>query len=123
MAVTINQSPSTDFLLSGNPVIWVFSSDQTAQPNFSYYVEVYVDAVLNSSHQVFPESGIYGKFDASQIAESELTAPQYPTDINGIDAGFNRINIKVYERYGTTPTLQASSTSNACLISVKFALL
>lgn len=113
MAVTIEQSPSTDFVLSGNPIIWVFSSNQTGQVNFSYYVEVYVDGVLNSSHQVFPESGIYGKFDASQIAESELTAPTIPTDINGVDAGFARVNVKVYERYGTTPTLQASSTSNA----------
>ena len=113
MAVTIEQSPSTDFVLSGNPIIWVFSSNQTGQVNFSYYVEVYVDGVLNSSHQVFPESGIYGKFDASQIAESELTAPTIPTVETGEDGGSASISIKVYERYGTTPTLQASSTSSS----------
>lgn len=112
MAVTINQQPTVFYLLSGNPIIWVFSSDQTAQPNFSYYVEIYIDLVLNSSHQVFPESGIYGKFDASQIAESELTAPNYTDLITGADANNNKaIYIKVYERYGATPTLHSSATA------------
>ena len=108
MAVTINQLPSYEYKLSGNPLVFVFSSNQTAQPNFSYYVEVYIDAVLNSSHQVFPESGIYGKFDASQIVESELTAPSIPTDINGVSGGALLCELKVYERYGTIPALQAS---------------
>ena len=111
MAVTINQSPSTDFVLSGNPIVWVFSSNQTAQVNFSYYVEVYVDSVLHSTHQVFPESGIYGKFDGSEIAESYLSAPQLPTDINGTNPIDATMYLTIYERYGTTPTLQASTNT------------
>ena len=117
MAVTIEQSPSTDFVLSGNPIIWVFSSNQTGQDNFSYYVEVYVDGVLNSSHQVFPESGIYGKFDASQIAESVSGIPSTPTTLIGEEStDWVFTYIKVYERYGTTPSLQASATSSTELI-------
>ena len=114
MAVTINQSPSTDFVLSGNPIVWVFSSNQTAQVNFSYYVEVYVDSVLHSTHQVFPESGIYGKFDASEILDSLLNAPQLPTGIVGYDAlDYLNVSLTVYERYGATPTLQASAVTSS----------
>jgi len=95
MAVTIEQQPITLHMLSGNPIVWVFSSNQTVQVNFSYYVEVYVDSVLHSTHQVFPESGIYGKFDVSEIAESVLSAPLLPTTITGLTFGYAKYSPKV----------------------------
>jgi len=113
MAVIIQTNPDL-YTPSDNPIVWTFSSDETAQTNFSYIVEVYVDGVLDSNHQVFPEVGIYAHFDASK----KMTAKVQPQVLGQTtvtnDAGNNReIYIKVFERYGTTPSNQSSATSSA----------
>ena len=74
MAIIIQQEP--DFFTSAsNPVIYTFESDETAQANFSYIVELYIDGALHSTHQVFQQSGIYAKFNASEIARGLLSSP------------------------------------------------
>jgi len=111
MSVTIHDNPDV-YTPSDNPIIWRFSSDQTAQPNFSYIVEVYVDGVLDSNHQVFPEVGIYAHFDASEKMTAKTPAPVIGQTSVVADASNNReIYIKVFERYGTPATNQASDTS------------
>ena len=111
MAVTIVQNPDT-FTPACNPIVWTFSSNQTAQPNFSFYVEFYVQGNLHSAHTVFPESGIYGKFDASQIMRALTTTPVADSGfVQDFGTAMLTCYVDVYERYGTTPTLQANAAA------------
>lgn len=112
MAVTIESNPQA-YTPSDNPIIWEFSSDQTTQSNFSYIVEVYVDGVLDSNHQIFPEDGIYAHFDAQEKMKAQVPAPVIGQTGIVTDAQNNReIYIKVFERYGTPAVNQASATSD-----------
>lgn len=113
MAVTIYDQPQY-LSPAGNPLMFTFSSNQTAQENFSFIVEVYVNSVLHSTHQVFRQSETMSKFDCSGILQSTL---QSPLIVDGTlatfyDAAINPYYIKVYEKYGATPTIQASATSS-----------
>lgn len=111
MAVTIVQQPDT-YSAAGNPIIWTFRSNQTAQPNFSYYIEFYVLGNLHSAHTVFPESGIYGKFDATQIMRAITTTPAIDLAfVQDFGTALLTCYIDVYERYGLTPTLHANSAA------------
>jgi len=112
MAVTIHTSPKS-YALSGDPVQWTFSSNQTAQANFSYIIEVYVNGVLHSTHSVYPESGIYGKFNASSIAELVTTVPSLTT---GNASNNATMYIIVRENYGTPPINQANATSSTITV-------
>jgi len=111
MAVTIIQEPDT-YTPACNPIVWTFDSDQTAQPNFSFYVELYIYGNLHSAHQVFPELGAVGKFDASQILRAITTTPVIDTPIvQDFGTAMQFVYIDVYEKYGTPPALAASDTS------------
>jgi len=68
MAVTIEQEPQ-DYSQSGQFMVWTFSSNQTGQANFSYILEVYIAGNLVYTAKVLPTTGIYGFFDASEVAE------------------------------------------------------
>ena len=107
MAITLHSEPQF-FQPACNPYIWVFSSNQTAQPNFSFIVELYVDFVLVSTHQVFNESGSYAKFDASGDLRCLLTSEMVTTGalLTYYDPALAFVNIKIYEKYGTPPTIQ-----------------
>lgn len=116
MSVNYLQSPQA-YTPSDNPVTWVFSSDETAQENFSYYIEVYINGVLDSTHQTFPERGIYSHFDAQQITSNRTSVLAIDESAFSNDSGStSEIYIKVFERYGTTPTLQASATSSTVVV-------
>lgn len=109
MAITLNQQPQY-FQPACNPFIWSWSSDQTAQPNFSFIVELYVDFVLVSTHQVFNESQNFAKFDASGDLRCLLTSDMVTTGtlLTYYDPAIAFVSIKIYEKYGTPPTLQSS---------------
>ena len=112
MAVTIQQQPQL-FSTAGNPIVWTFESDQTAQPNFSFIVELYILGTLYSTHQVFPQFGILSRFNASEAIKSILSSPLV---INGtLTTNYNSAitngYIIVYEKYGTPPTIAASATT------------
>ena len=65
MAVIIEQEPQ-DYTTSDNPVTWVFSSDQTAQSNFYFLVDVQVGLTSYTTveeHRVYPESNDNAHFD------------------------------------------------------------
>ena len=113
MAITFHTQPQL-FTPGSNPVVWTFSSNQTAQPNFSYIVEVYINSILHSTHQVFQQSGIYAKFNASEIARGLLSSPLVldGTLVTLYDSAFDYYEITVYEQYGTPPAIQASDGSN-----------
>ncbi len=91
MAVTIYDEPQ---LISpaGNPLVFTFSSDQTAQPNFSFVVELYIDSTLRLTQEVFRQFNTLGRIDVSEAVQSTLTSPLvvdgtlttfYDTAING----------------------------------------
>lgn len=109
MAVTINQQPQY-FQPACNPYVWTFSSNQTTQPNFSFIVELYVGGVLVSTHQVFNESLNYAKFDASGELRALLTSEMVTTGalLTYYDPAIDVVNIRVYEKYGTPPTLSVT---------------
>jgi hypothetical protein len=111
MAVTINNSPTT-YTPSDNPIIWRFSSDQTAQPNFRFIVEVYVNSVLYSTHDVFVERSNYAHFDGSQVAQQvcEFETPDL-TLIAQENKNWQEMYIRVREYYGTPLAFGASATS------------
>lgn len=108
MAITITQQPQS-FQPACNPYIWVFESDQTAQPNFSFIVELYVGGSLVSTHQVFNESANYAKFDASGDLRCLLTSEMVTTGalLTYYDPAVDVVNIRVYEKYGTPPVLSS----------------
>lgn len=119
MAVTITQSPQA-VTPSDNPVVWVFSSTQAAQPNFYFFVEVYINGsgTPSSRHVIFVEvNGDTAHFDAEG---EKITAyictnpvPTASTASFSADAANNAtISIKVTEYYGTPATAQASATSS-----------
>lgn len=108
MAITITQAPQQT-TPSDNPVTWVFSSTETAQPNFYFLVEVSIANPTTFSvvekHRVYPEVGSYGHFDARTITERYAEA-------NNITQSqiLPKIKIKVTEFYNGTA--QANVTSS-----------
>lgn len=116
MAVTIIQEPDGRSPAS-NPIIWTFESDQTTQPNFSFYVELYVSGNLHSAHTVFPEVGNYGKFNASPIMRSLVSTPVIDTAfVQDFGTAMLPTYIIVYEKYGTPPALGSSASASRRLI-------
>lgn len=111
MAVTIHQSPQS-YTPSDNPIVWVFSSNQTANTNFVYFVEVYVNGVKKEDNLIFPDNGIYARFDASDIASRFTNVPSFGSSFQQSASNNCEIYIKVYERYGSPPALAASATSS-----------
>jgi hypothetical protein len=112
MAITINQEPQL-YTPATNPIVWVFSSDQTAQPNFSYKVELKINGAVFGTYELYPMQGAFCKFDASEYVRSFVrthmaydTAFAWQSQDQAVD-----IQIIVSESYGTPPALEASAAS------------
>ena len=112
MALTIHDNP-VNYTPSGNPVVWTFSSDQTAQANFSYLVEVYVGGTLRGRQQIFPGNGIYGRIDVSGYAETYTFPPTLSNSFVVDAANYNEVYITIIERYGDPIADGATLTSSA----------
>ena len=71
MITTINYAPS---YLQGvyNPIIWSVTSNQIAQPNFSYVFDVYINGTFEIRLKVKPNPSGAGMIDVSQICQSYL---------------------------------------------------
>jgi hypothetical protein len=119
MAVTIHQQPD-NYSISGNPLVWVFSSNQTGQANFSFVIEVRINGVLTETHKVFPESGIRAHFDASDVAERNADTPTladtYLYDANDY---IETLNITIIESYGTPPVQIPDASADSSIVVVK----
>jgi hypothetical protein len=111
MAVTIHQTPKS-FNPSDNPVVWTFSSDQTAQPNFVYVVQLYINDTLVANELAFPENNINARFDASGYASNACSIPTIGDDLIADAANYCEVRITVVERYGTPPADQANSAAS-----------
>jgi hypothetical protein len=118
MAITFNQIPQV-LTPSDNDVMFVFTSNQSGQPNFEFKVEVLVNSVVVSQELIFPLSGGTAYFNVSDTIKSLYSNPLIPTDISIfndllINTGATRsIQLKVTERYGTTIQDEATLTSSA----------
>lgn len=125
MAVTIHDTPEA-YTPSDNPVTWTFSSNQTAQPNFYYEITVYINDVAVHEAQVFPESGIYSKYDASEWTSINTNRPVTTTNLTDDAENSCLVKIKVTERYGDPVADGASSTASnvvawkACMTNEDF---
>lgn len=111
MAITNHQSPQA-FTPSDNPIVWTFSSDQTAQPNFAYVVKVFINDVQVKSELAFPENGVYARTDASDYASNACSLPTISNDLIVNANNYCKVKIQVVEFYGTEPEEQASWTSS-----------
>lgn len=99
MAVTIHQTPES-YTPSDNPIIWTFSSNQTAQPNFVYAIKVFINNTQVATDLVFPTNGIYGYYDASTIAAQYCQIPTISSDLVVDANNYCLVKITVVERYG-----------------------
>ena len=113
MAISINQEPQL-YTPASNPILWVFSSDQTAQPNFSYKVELKINGAVFGTYELYPMQGAYCKFDASEYVRSFVrthmaydTAFAWESEDQAVD-----VQIIVSESYGTPPALEDSQESD-----------
>lgn len=111
MAVTIYDQPQA-IAPAGNPLVFTFSSDQTAQDNFSFIVELYIDSSLVLTQQVFRQFNALSRIDVSQSVEAYIRN-SVPTTNLELDATDSMVNyaIIVYEKYGDPAITQASATS------------
>lgn len=109
MAITIIKQPENYWPIC-NDVIWTFESDETSQDNFSFIVELYLNAALHSTHEVFPESGAMGKFNITAIGRAVLLTnfPQQST-LSAELLVDNVWNLIIYDKYGTPPAIQFGS--------------
>jgi hypothetical protein len=71
MIYQINYAPS---YLQGtyNPIIWSVTSDEIAQPNFSYVFDVYINGTFEIRLKVKPNPAGAGMVDISQICQAYL---------------------------------------------------
>ena len=111
MAITIHTQPQ-QYTPSDNPMVFTFSSDQTAQPNFSYIVDVKVNGQTIKQELIFPEQGINAKYDASSVASNRTSLPSLVDDFIADAGNYTIINIEVFERYGDPVQNEDSAISN-----------
>lgn len=102
MAITFIEEPNT-YSLSDNPINYLFSSNQTAQPNFSFIVRTYYNSTLVSTDKVFPEVGTRAHWDASNVIQNVADNPILLGGLHQDNQMVKSIKISVSESYGTTP--------------------
>ena len=117
MAVTFHQTPDT-YTPSDNPVLWTFSSNQTAQPNFAYLVKVYINDTLVANELRFPQNGIYSRFDARDYTSDNCASPAISEDIIVDANNYCTVRITVTERYGD-PVADGASTAETNITAFK----
>ncbi len=115
MAVTNNQAPE-DYTPGFSPQIFTASSNQTAQPNFTYTV-VCTD-LISGDTQTYPVPArpVDGDciFDAKPFAETFLEN-YIPINTYGwqlADGGVRKIRVNIGETYGTTPAYASGSNQD-----------
>jgi hypothetical protein len=117
MAITFHQNPKT-ITPSDNDVLWTFSSNQTAQPNFEFKIELLVDSVVVFIGKVFPIQTNAAYFNAVEILRALVPAsivnstPASFLNVFNTNTSVRTVALRVTERYGTTIANQATATSS-----------
>lgn len=110
MAITIHTQPQL-YSPSDNPLTYVFSSDETAQANFQYIVDVIVNGNVVSKNIVFPEVGARAHIDVSEIVSQYIEPATIQDSFNASTNNYNGLVIQVFEKYGTPATIQDNGLS------------
>ena len=116
MAITINQSPQ-GFTMSDNGLVWVWTSNVFAQPNFVFEVDLVVDGNVIATDQIIPRSG-----GTAMINYTELVAPLFNDPVINTDISTQSdliqsmqvrksVNIVIREIYGVSPSVEDTETS------------
>jgi hypothetical protein len=114
MAITFHQIPE-DYSPSDNPLVFVFSSNQTLQPNFFYRVRTKYNGNIVSVDDVFPQVGSRAMFDASHFMKQLAIQPEIKNQVFW-SRNLERLNLEVIEFYGTTPVAEDSLESDTIRI-------
>lgn len=111
MAITIHDQPQL-IAPASNPLVFTFSSTETAQDNFSFIVEVFVDSTMILTQQVFRQFNGSSRIDVSGAIETYIrnTIPTTNLELDATDSMVTYAII-VYEKYGDPAITQASVTS------------
>ena len=111
MAITIHDQPQL-IAPASNPLVFTFSSTETAQDNFSFIVEVFVDSTMILTQQVFRQFNALSRIDVSGAIETYIrnTIPTTNLELDATDSMVTYAII-VYEKYGDPAIIQASATS------------
>lgn len=110
MAVTFESIPN-NYSPSDNPLTYVFSSDQTAQANFSFKVETILNGSVVSENKVYIEVSDRAHYDCSPDVTNLMQKPRVTTLIGTDMDTIYTLQLRVTEVYGSTPTEQATATS------------
>lgn len=126
MSVTIERQ-SDDFQPVFNQNRWIVESDNTAQSNFEYICDVYVNAGSTYIARLkrFPDSDGYGDFDLSRVLSDYVSVTLADSGDNGFNLHRNHyVNyvLKFGEIYnGTTYTnLTVTSSQVALMMALSF---
>jgi len=109
MSVTIETEPQ-NFSFTSNPCVFTFSTTNSAQDAFSFYIELTVNGSVHSYHQVFTESSNYGKFDCSEVLRTIVSSDLVPSGAYQVPYtnAICTYSIRVREKYGDPPALTGS---------------
>ena len=106
-----------------NPIVWSVVSDQTAQKDFQYVIDVYVNDVFVTRLRQRPNPSGYGMWDVSSIVQGYLKVTNFTQgelESPNTTAGWFHTNeeasvhvyCKVGEQYGPSQTIR-TGVSNA----------
>jgi len=123
MAVTITVNPN-NYSPATNPLVFEFTSTETAQTAFSFYVELTINGAVHSYHDIYPESSNTGKFDCSEILRSYVTSQLVPD--GSLEVPYTNAiatyTIRVRDKYGDPPALQGTYATTSTLKTFNAAL-
>jgi hypothetical protein len=109
MAITINQEPAT-YSPAYNPLFFVATSDNTAEDNFNYIVDIYWSSTFQTRHRL-PARPDNGRclFDASEIVQNLIT---HDIDNSGTGYFFRNLNsfLKFQIKFGEEYDVAGVST-------------
>jgi hypothetical protein len=108
MTISITTAPAYTFQPAYNPIVWVVSSDNTAETNFKYVFDLYlagnVSATPDLRIKATPRPDGFGRIDMSRIIQNYTS---YDFDITDItftknENSYQGFTIKFGEEYGGT---------------------
>lgn len=116
MAISLVQFPE-DHAPAYNPIWWVFSSTLTAQPNFEYFLDVFITGATFAGGATFlrlkaPADPVYGRgiFNIADILQRQLTSDLGDTSAYGFQQCANSIlgyTVRYGEMYGASSAVTA----------------
>ncbi len=118
MAITIKQSPN-HFSPVYNPLPFVITSSNVAQPNFKFIYDIHIGSDLVRIKQS-PRPDGYGYLDVHRVVESYVTS-DFTFSVNNLFArnshSYVKFTVAFGEEYGTTPTVHANLTTTSAKYS------